>query len=329
MYIPTISILVPYFNSEKYIHRCIESIINQTLKEIELILIDDGSTDNSYRICEKYAENDNRIILLKKENGGQGTARNLGLDIAKGKYIGFVDSDDFIELNMYELMFEKIEHYNADISICGYNIFNKLNDKLIPNKYEFKELILDNKTLMKEYLTKSYITGGPCNKLYSRELFSNLRFPSIRMREDSYLMPHIFQITNKAVFIGENLYNQYIRIGSTERSSFSVEKLDALKSVDSLEEIIIGSYPDLIQYVFIRKIQSRFELLKNIILSKSIDKYHDIYKNLYSEINSNLKNIDKSSKSTLRIYKNLFLSKLYYFYYKCMLKLAKIKNKRK
>lgn len=321
MHNPVISIIVPYFNSETYISKCVESILNQTFKDFELILIDDGSTDNGFSICKKYAKNDSRIVLLRKENGGQGTARNLGLNQSKGKYIGFVDSDDFIELNMYKLLYEKIEQYGADMSICGYNTFNKLNGKLTPYKYEHKEIVLDNKSLMQEYLTKTYITGGPCNKLYSREFFKDLRFPPIRIREDSYLMPHIFKEVNKAVFIGENLYNQFLRKGSTERSKFSLKQLDALKSVDSLEEVVSQNYPELMEYLLIRKIQTKFELMKNIILSKSIKEYQDIFHNLLSDVETEMDYLSKYYKITPRLHKNLILSKTYYYYYKCKIKL--------
>ena len=114
---PRLSIIVPIYNVEKYLSRCIESILNQTFKDFELILVNDGSTDNCKEICEKYKRMDSRIIVANKKNGGLSSARNLGIDISKGDYIGFVDSDDFIDVHMYEILLNTINAYDSDIVI--------------------------------------------------------------------------------------------------------------------------------------------------------------------------------------------------------------------
>lgn len=124
-----ISIIVPIYNVEKYLPKCIESIINQTYTDLEILLIDDGSTDNSGLICDKYASIDNRIRVIHKKNGGLSDARNVGLDICKGKYISFIDSDDYIELTMYEKMIKIMINQKVDIVSCNYNhIYN--NNKI-------------------------------------------------------------------------------------------------------------------------------------------------------------------------------------------------------
>lgn len=115
-----ISIIVPVYNVEKYLNKCIDSIINQTYKNIEIILVDDGSTDNSGKICDEYLLRDSRIKVIHKNNGGLSSARNEGINISSGEYIGFVDSDDWVEPNMYEEMYKKILYSNADIVDCGY-----------------------------------------------------------------------------------------------------------------------------------------------------------------------------------------------------------------
>lgn len=117
---PKLSIIVPIYNVEKYLPRCIESILNQTFREFELILINDGSTDNCKEICEKYKKIDSRIIVVNKKNGGVSSARNFGIDISRGEYIGFVDPDDFIDANMYEILFNTANSYNSDMVICDY-----------------------------------------------------------------------------------------------------------------------------------------------------------------------------------------------------------------
>ena len=118
---PKISVIVPVYNVEKYLRKCIESILNQTFREFELILVDDGSTDSSGKICDEYALKDSRIKVIHKENGGASSARNAGLDVAKGEYIGFVDSDDWIEMDMYGELYRLIKENNTDISVCGIN----------------------------------------------------------------------------------------------------------------------------------------------------------------------------------------------------------------
>ena len=115
-----ISIIVPVYNVDQYLENCIESILNQTFKDYELILIDDGSTDKSGEICDKYEKKDNRIKVIHKYNGGLSSARNAGLDLACGKYIGFVDSDDSIHPEMYEILYDLQQIYNADISVCSF-----------------------------------------------------------------------------------------------------------------------------------------------------------------------------------------------------------------
>src|SRR5690554_6093317 len=285
---PKISIIVPYFNSHKYISKCINSILNQEFRNIELILVDDGSTDNSYELCTDFAKKDNRIILLQKENGGQGSARNMGLDIARGDFIGFVDSDDFIEPEMYSEMIEACLINQADLAICGYNYLNKENGKLRPLSAIYTDIVMSNKELMREYVCGNYITGGPCNKLYKRHLFRELRFPSIRMREDSYLMPYIFKHVNKAVYVGSNLYNQFFSEGSTERSYFTPLHLEAFQSVRSLEEVINESYPELIPHVVFKKPLLTIYLMRRIIKSHTLHLYKDVYFNLLSSLKEDI-----------------------------------------
>lgn len=281
---PSISVIVPYYNSKKYISKCINSILNQTFKDFELILVDDGSTDNSYNLCLSYAQKDERIVLLKKENGGQGTARNMGLDIALGDFIGFVDSDDYIQPNMYEIMYNSCIDHNAELSICGYNTFR--SDSMSPKPLSDNKLqIFNHSTLMEAYFATSIISGGPCNKLYKKNLFENTRFPLLRMREDYYLMPHILHKVKTAVYVGENLYNWRLRLGSTERSKFSSNHLNAaIESADSNINVIKTFYPDLKKYIVPIYIQTRLDLLKSIIHSNSQNNFQHVYAKLFDEI---------------------------------------------
>ena len=161
-----ISIIVPVYNVDKYIERCIQSIINQTYKNLEIILIDDGSTDKSGAICDKYSKIDNRINVIHKKNGGLSEARNVGLDIARGDYIGFVDSDDYIHPQMYELLYKNLIGTSADISIIKHIRkeeelgLGDINSKKVYSNLEAIENILKK---------DSGIFIASCNKLYKKE----------------------------------------------------------------------------------------------------------------------------------------------------------------
>lgn len=279
-----LSIIVPYYNSNKYIERCILSILNQTHKDFELILVDDGSTDNSFQICQHFASIDNRIILLQKKNEGQGTARNLGLDNANGYYIGFVDSDDFIEPKMYEILINEIAINKADIAICGYNVFRYNSNRRRPLNYISNPVIYDNFDLMKAYVSTSVISAGPCNKLYKKELFDEIRFASIRIDEDSRVMPLLLMKANKGVHVGKCLYNWFWREGSTSRSKFIVTDLEILNSAKSLESCIIVNYPSLYEFVALHIDSIRTYLMKKIIWSNNLKEYKNTYQVLLSDI---------------------------------------------
>lgn len=169
-----ISIIVPVYNVEQYLDDCLISIINQTYKNLEIILIDDGSTDKSGKICDEYAKKDSRIIVIHKENGGVSSARNAGLRIAKGAYIGFVDPDDWIAEDMYEVLYSNAKKYDADVSVCKYKIVkNRRKDNL-----NAINLIKHNKTIGLDaiksmcYMLSSnkFYDCGLCNKLYKKEV---------------------------------------------------------------------------------------------------------------------------------------------------------------
>lgn len=292
---PKITIIVPFFNSQASISKCITSILHQTLKDFELILVDDGSTDNSFDICREFAVHDNRIVLLQKENGGQGTARNIGLDIAQGNYIGFVDSDDFIDPDMYSIMLNACIENKAELAICGYNTFRSNRYKLKPLNCEGKK-IFNNFELMEAYLSTNLISGGPCNKLYSKELFAHIRFPSLRMREDAYIMPNLLRNVIKAVYVGRNLYNWSLKLGSTERSKFSMNNLDAIESTSSLYKVVEAYYPSLLPHVEYKRIETKVELMKRIIFTNSFREYEDVYRRLKKEVCSKSKKLGELEK---------------------------------
>lgn len=233
-----ISVIVPVYNTEKYLKRCIESIINQTYKNIEIILIDDGSTDSSSQICDEYAAIDNRIKVIHKENGGQGSARNLALDNMTGKYVGFVDSDDWIDTQMYEILYGNIMKFGADISCCRHHekdIFDIKNDAV--------EVFSQPETMRLHLYHHEGFGQSPWDKLYKKELFDGIRFPEMRAYEDCATIYQVLAKANKVVFQNVNLYHYEIRENSTMTQKFSAVKFQAITAYLGMYEFYKSKYP--------------------------------------------------------------------------------------
>lgn len=203
-----ISIIIPVYNNEKYLERCIVSLINQTYKNLEIILINDGSTDNSRIICEKYLKKDKRVILVNQKNGGVSAARNKGIEIATGSWIAFVDSDDWITENMYEILHINAIENNADISIGGY-IRTDIEKPAFESKKTLE--ILDNKTAL-EYLIldKEGYATSVWNKLYKIDVVKNILFDkTIKYGEDLLFNFNIMMNNRKNVVFDKNIYYIY------------------------------------------------------------------------------------------------------------------------
>jgi len=229
-----ISVIIPVYNVEKYVERCLDSVINQTYKNLEIILIDDGSTDNSGKICDEYVKKDNRIIVVHKENGGVSSARNIGIELANGDYIGFVDSDDYIEKEMYENLFNNLIKYNVDISMCNYYI--EKNSKKTFHKHDIKDILLiNNKAEFFELLNSNYYKGFLWNKLFKAEVIKKFKLKNdIHVCEDLLLVSQIADFSNSFCFDNKCLYNYVMRensaiFGKINEKTFSV--LDAYKQI--------------------------------------------------------------------------------------------------
>ena len=213
---PKVSIIVPIYNSEKYMSKCIESILNQTLSEIEIILVNDGSTDNSGKIIDNYAKKDNRIKVIHQQNSGPSVARNKGIRIAKGKYIGFVDSDDYIEPTMYEELYNNANNKNIEVAMCSYNEKHLYNE----TEYVVKAKLEQDKVYDKEGIKHNIISTfskndnygfySLWNKIYLRKwlLKSNLELDVNRDHgEDWWFNINVFSKLNSFVYIDRELYN--------------------------------------------------------------------------------------------------------------------------
>lgn len=210
-----ISIIVPVYNSEKYIEKCIKSLVNQSLNNIEIILIDDGSSDSSLNICKREAKYDNRIRVITQKNLGVSEARNKGIGIARGKYIMFCDSDDFVESNWCEEHYNIIKNNENSLIISGYSIINLRN-----NKINIKKIFLEEKSISKLdksgfwNLYRNNLTNSPCNKIYDIKKIkeNNIMFdPSLSLGEDLLFNLDYIRNVENIIVINKQLYNYTIR----------------------------------------------------------------------------------------------------------------------
>ena len=220
-----ISVIVPVYNVENYLNKCVESIVTQTYKELEIILINDGSSDKSGIVCDGWALKDNRIRVIHKSNGGLSDARNTGLDIATGEYIVFVDSDDYIDSEMYEKLWTVLKKNGADLAICGFNQVTDKGDPLEICGLELKDGIIDKKEVLKGIIH----SGSNCvawNKMYHSRLFDCIRFPLGKYYEDRMVMPLIIERSNRIVATSETLYNYRLSSNSITRSNPNIKWFD-------------------------------------------------------------------------------------------------------
>ena len=233
--LPLISVIVPVYNNSQYLCHCLDSIKDQTYKNVEIILIDDGSTDNSGMLCDKYSEIDQRFVVVHQENKGVAAARNRALDLANGDYIIQVDSDDYISDDAIESLYKNMEKSGADLCVCNFRLgidtnFNfahlcNTNVNVYSGNTRFKKLFDD----------KKFHTIGPCGKLYKKELFNDLRYPDGKIHEDEYLAHYIVGRCKKIAYMDDVLYYYVVNNHSITHSNFSMKRLDA---IDALEDRI-------------------------------------------------------------------------------------------
>ena len=225
-----LSVIVPIYNVEKYLPKCLDSLVNQTLKDIEIIIVNDASPDNSKKIIEKYLKKYKNIKYFEKENGGQGSARNLGLKHAKGKYIAYVDSDDYIELDMFEKMYNKAVEDNSDVVICGHNLVDlnyNVVDKYLP-------VITGN-------IKEDILLGNMAvwNKIYKKDII-DIDFREKLWYEDIDFTAKLLLGNKKISFVNEALYNYLLRPGSTMNNKNAKRNLELLSAFTSMKKYFKG-----------------------------------------------------------------------------------------
>ncbi len=243
-----ISIIIPVYNVEKYIRRCLDSVLNQTYSNYEVLIVDDGSTDSSADIAREYEVIDSRFNVLNKENGGQGSARNYALDNISGNYISFIDSDDWVHPEFLERLITSIKEEHADVAMCNVQrVWDKgaISKKVVGNCTS--QVVEDIEEFLK---TASFVVW---NKLYKRELFQDIRFPEKMMYEDFACVPTVLIKAKRISIISDALYNYFWRPGSTTNSY--QHSADILKAQNILEtSSLADKTPKLLMVYFVREV---------------------------------------------------------------------------
>lgn len=246
---PLISIIIPIYNIMDCLEKCVDSCINQTYQNIEIIMVDDGSSDGTSELCDKLKEKDERIRVFHKENGGSSSARNLGIEEACGEYLGFVDSDDFISPTMYEELINAILKYNVPIAQVSRDEIddkgNKLPDVCTPPE---KAFLCSSDEFMKELLMHRGDCSF-CTKLIKKDLFTDKRFPIGKLNEDFYLLLQMLKEVKGIYILPGQLYHVFYRIGSNTRkkdkNDFSRVFMDIVENADVAQQIVDKHYPHL------------------------------------------------------------------------------------
>jgi len=274
-----ITIVVPVYNVEKFLKCCLDSILNQSFQDFQLILVNDGSTDNSGQICDEYQKKSEKVTVIHKKNGGLSSARNAGIESAKAPYIGFVDSDDYIEKDMFQVLYAAIKNHGADIASVDYlpvseNDFTAkdLEDSTI--SYE----VFDETEVVSQLLVNEKIHRCAWNKLYKLELFENVRYPEGKVFEDTFTTYQLYRLAKKAVATNYKGYFYRQNDASITRKSFTPKNLDVLSETQKVLTDMEVNAPNLLEFEQARLAEHYVELVMKLLnapKTKETKKYLD------------------------------------------------------
>ena len=283
-----VSVIVAAYNIQDYIIKCLDSIAKQTYNNLEVIVVDDGSSDNTGKLADEFAENDNRFIVIHKENGGVSSARNRGIDVASGEFIGFVDGDDTIEVDMYEMLVNNAIKYDADISHCGYKLIENGKEILMHGTGEI--VIQDRKKGILDLMDGTLIEPGIWNKIFRKEIVGGARLDeNLKINEDLYFNILLFDKASNSVFEDKTKYNYIKREDSATTSSLN----NIRRITDPLKvcQMIINLYKqDTEIYPYAKKMQ--------------IERNINIYNLLTLEKKIELKRLKKQIREYIKLNKN-------------------------
>lgn len=292
---PLVSVIIPVYNVEQYLDKCVQSVINQTYKNIEIILVDDGSPDKCPKMCDEYSVCDKRIKVIHKSNGGLSDARNAGIDAASGEYITFIDSDDYVEHNYVDLLVKEIIEYNADISCGKHNVIYE--DRVI-KQFSGNHYVLKPEEAFDMMLYHNDMDVSAWAKLYKKSLFDEVRFPVGRLYEDAATTYRLIDKSEVIVLYSVPIYNYIMRDNSITNNGFSERKLDLISSTREMTDYIRIHYPKLTDGCDRRLVYAYLSTLTQTLKANNVDK--SIINNLTKYIKENGKGVLKDPKAPRR-----------------------------
>lgn len=275
-----VSVIVPIYNIAPYMDRCVQSIINQTYKELEIILVDDGSTDGCSEKCDDWKKIDKRVIVIHKENGGASDARNAGIERSGGRYICFVDGDDEVSPTMVERLYVEMVTSNASITMCRM-------EKIEPaRRYETRAFPVSSSRMeltgieATRLLLRDIIDCSPCLRLYRKELFNNLRFPYGITNEDFAILYKLFSNSKRIIYIADILYYYHFRENSVTSSYFSEAQFDKVDNTMEMVRYVKKYLPELMEEAYFYHHLQTMYLLKTLCVMGNYNEYSCRYKQL-------------------------------------------------
>lgn len=277
-----ISIIIPIYNAERYLKKCLDSVLSQTYKDLEIVLVNDGSTDGSVMICREYEEKDARIVFISKENEGQGKARNIGLEKCRGEYVVFVDSDDWIHPEMLEKLCRSLEDWNSNIAICNYyrtKLDSERETYLVEEKLGREGGICLGDEITENKKALAGLSTYPWGKIYRKSLFleNNLFFPS-HFYEDAALIPLLYAKADRLSFVCDGLYYYRNRSGSTVNQVAALDdRIECMKTLvcNFRKQGLLDKYREALNCFFEERIQVNLRTVRSTLRLK----YEDFEKN--------------------------------------------------
>jgi len=293
-----VTIVIPVYNVEKYIDTCIQSVIAQTFTDIEIILVDDGSTDSSGEICDRYKVEDSRITVYHTENGGLSAARNYGINRANGDYITVIDSDDFVALDFIEYLFKLIDENESDIAVCDYSFVDEDCRSYRPRELKEHIKTWSGEAALKRMLYQKEFTNSAWTKLYKKSLFENIRYPNGKLYEDMGTTYKLIMKSSKVTFGSSKKYYYRQRANSIMLSAFDLRKLDCVELAQNMVSEISQKMPKLQYAAKARAFSAYFHILLQI---PNASEYKEVRKKLYTNIKKerlvNLFNVNSRVKN--------------------------------
>ncbi len=312
-----ISVVLPIYNVEDYLEKCMDSVLNQTYSNIEIILVDDGSPDSCPKMCDEYVKKDKRVKVVHKENGGLSDARNAGIKASNGEYITFIDSDDYVDKDYIEFLYNTIKKENADIAIGAHRVLYD-SGKII-EKATHENSILKPKKVLERILYDDGIDLSAWGKLYKISLFEDIKFPKGRLFEDSATTYMLVDKSKKIAINSESKYNYIIRKDSISNAKFSPKKMDLITSTREMSEYIKNKYPDLENAANRRLMYAYLSTLSQ--LAKCKEKYPKEEKEMTTYIKKHGNEILKDSRVPKRDKFGILSLKFGFSFYKFMWRL--------